>query len=340
MINLRYHIVSITAVFLALGIGLAFGASFIDRATVDTLERNLNEIEQQNDDLEAANDELGDRISTSERIEDGLREQGLTQLVEARLTDVPVLLVVNAGIDEQVAADAEATLVAAGAQLAGVVRVTERFALDDQSEVDDLRSVLALPSSSAEQLRVAVTRQVAAILRDAGQPAVEAPSTLPVPVPPLLDELLADGFLELDPADAPPEGFALIPGSGLRIVGITGDGADVADDAFLGPVLRGSASVDVTEPDAPPPVVVVAHATAPAVEDGQDAPAPSLVELLRADDLVRERLSTVDDLDSFAGLAAAVLALAHGSGGQTGHYGVQDDAQSLLPPAVVAPADG
>jgi hypothetical protein len=33
MINLRYHIVSITAVFLALGIGLAFGAAFIDRAT-------------------------------------------------------------------------------------------------------------------------------------------------------------------------------------------------------------------------------------------------------------------------------------------------------------------
>jgi hypothetical protein len=35
MINLRYHIVSLTAVFLAIGIGLAFGSSFLDQATVD-----------------------------------------------------------------------------------------------------------------------------------------------------------------------------------------------------------------------------------------------------------------------------------------------------------------
>ena len=31
MINLRYHIVSITAVFLALGIGTALGGTFLDR---------------------------------------------------------------------------------------------------------------------------------------------------------------------------------------------------------------------------------------------------------------------------------------------------------------------
>ena len=35
MINLRYHIVSITAVFLALGIGLTLGSTFLDRVTVD-----------------------------------------------------------------------------------------------------------------------------------------------------------------------------------------------------------------------------------------------------------------------------------------------------------------
>ena len=105
-------------------------------------------------------------------------------------------------------------------------------------------------------------------------------------------------------------------------------------------MLRGAAAVDVTEPTAPPPVIVVAHATAEVPDDGEGAPQRSLVELLRADEQVRERLSTVDDLDSFAGLAAAVLALAHGSGGLAGHYGLQDDAQSLLPAAVVAPADG
>lgn len=338
MINLRYHIVSITAVFLALGIGLAFGASFVDRATVETLENNLNEIEQQNDELEAANSDLGEELGDSELVEEGLRQQGLPQLVDDRLAGVPVLLLANQGVADQVVVETEAALAAAGSQLAGVVRVTERFALDDPGEVDDLRAVLALPDAPPPQLRLAVTRRVATILRDASLPATEAP--VGIPVPPLLEALLANGFLELDPADAPPEGFALVPDRGLRIVAVTGEGSDVDDDAFLGPVLRGTAAVDVTDPGAPAPVIVVAHATTPVPEDDEDDLAPSLVELLRADEELRERLSTVDDLDSFAGLAAAVLAVANGAGGQAGHYGTQDDAQSLLPPAVVAPADG
>ena len=340
MINLRYHIVSITAVFLALGIGLAFGASFIDRATVDTLENNLNEIEQQNQDLEAANRELGDRIDAAEALEAGLREQALAQLVEGRLAEVPVLLLADDATDDEVVADTEAVLVASGAQLAGIVRVTDRFVLDDQSEVDDLRAVLGLPSATAPQLLVAVTRQVATILRAAAQPSTgDDDDGVSTPVPPLLDGLLAGGFLELEPADTPPSGFALVPDSDLRVVVVTG--GEATADPFLGAVLRRSAAIAQTDPAAPPPVLVAAHATRPAPAEGEEeAPAPTLVELLRAEEGVRDRLSTVDDLDSFAGLAAVVLAVAHGIDGQTGHYGMQDDAQSLLPPALVPPADG
>ena len=38
MINLRYHIVSVVAVFLALGIGLALGSTFVDSILVNELE--------------------------------------------------------------------------------------------------------------------------------------------------------------------------------------------------------------------------------------------------------------------------------------------------------------
>ena len=41
MINFRFHLVSLTAVFLALGIGIAVGATVVDRATVDFLETRL-----------------------------------------------------------------------------------------------------------------------------------------------------------------------------------------------------------------------------------------------------------------------------------------------------------
>ena len=37
MINLRYHVVSLVAVFLALGVGVLMGSTVIDRVTVDQL---------------------------------------------------------------------------------------------------------------------------------------------------------------------------------------------------------------------------------------------------------------------------------------------------------------
>jgi uncharacterized membrane protein (DUF106 family) len=43
MINLRYHIVSVVAVFLALGIGLALGSTFVDSILVNELEDQVNE---------------------------------------------------------------------------------------------------------------------------------------------------------------------------------------------------------------------------------------------------------------------------------------------------------
>ena len=41
MINLRYHIVSVVAVFLALGIGLALGSTFVDSILVNELEDEI-----------------------------------------------------------------------------------------------------------------------------------------------------------------------------------------------------------------------------------------------------------------------------------------------------------
>lgn len=45
MINLRYHIISIVAVFLALGIGLALGSTFVDSILVNELEDQVDEFE-------------------------------------------------------------------------------------------------------------------------------------------------------------------------------------------------------------------------------------------------------------------------------------------------------
>ena len=42
MINFRFHLVSLIAIFLALALGVVIGAGVIDRGVVDTLDNRLN----------------------------------------------------------------------------------------------------------------------------------------------------------------------------------------------------------------------------------------------------------------------------------------------------------
>jgi hypothetical protein len=343
MINLRYHIVSITAVFLALGIGLAFGAAFIDRATVDALEGNLTEIEDQNAELEQVNDDLARELVEAAEVDAGLRAEGLPQLVEGRLRDVPVLVLAAEGAGDDALAFAEQALVDAGAEVPGVLLATDRFALDDDEEVEDLRTVLGLPGAGPEQLRTAAIRRLRTIFLTASRPAEDVPgggSGEPVPVPPLLQGLLDEGFLELDASEVPPESFAVVPEAELRLVVVSGPEAAVDEDDFIGPFLDLLVSSSPSEPSSPAPIVVAAQPPiAPPDPDAEADPPPPFVEVVRTDETVRDRLSSIDELGPFHGLLAMVLALENAPSGQLGHYGTSDSAQRLLPAPVEPGAD-
>ena len=45
MINFRFHVVSVIAIFLALALGVVIGAGVIDRGIVDALDTQLNRVE-------------------------------------------------------------------------------------------------------------------------------------------------------------------------------------------------------------------------------------------------------------------------------------------------------
>ncbi|NLA37006.1 MAG: copper transporter, partial [Actinobacteria bacterium] len=48
MINLRFHIVSIVAVFLALAIGILTGSTLLDRATIEVLQDRQTSLDNRN----------------------------------------------------------------------------------------------------------------------------------------------------------------------------------------------------------------------------------------------------------------------------------------------------
>ena len=362
MINLRYHIVSITAVFLALAIGVVMGTSFLGKATVDQLKTQINRAERRIDATEKENSRLTTEVKRLDQRDDAMRLQG-PQLLADHLTGKPVLIIASANLDRASLSALQASLEATAADFKGtlVVNAKLRLAGGDLAKMSDL---LGLASATLPKVRRVLAARVATMLAAAGRPIAPdggggAPgrsststTTTRVPIPPtaglssttttttttatttatttpapdnkqpeFLTQLRKGGWLSYQPPEAGSADDLLLTTRGYRFVFVAGVGAAVPDQDFLRPVVF---DLGATEP-AP---VVVASA---AVGDDPEATRLASVRAIRELDPVNKNVSTVDDLESFDGDAAVVLALddlteIHG------HYGVGEGATSLLPP--------
>ncbi len=346
MINLRYHIISITAVFLALGIGLTLGSTFLDRVTVDTLKNQLETVESQVRETRAENDDLSSRVDALEVRDDAFSDELPERLLAGHLDGVPVLVVAARGTDEALLDATVASLSAAGANLAGTWWITDRWELDDGEEVRDLSGVLDLGSDDADRLRRNAAIQVAAVLDAASEPPPSQPvmpAGLPgsgdasgqvVPADPSEPALIASledaGFLDYEALAGSNEERVLLPGASARYVVVSGAAPESGQQRFatalLDEVVAGGVASVVAAQDA----VELPDADPPASEDERRS---TFVGLLRESDITRDRLSTVDDLDTAAGLVALVLAVEDLGQLRTGHYGVAPGAARLLPGA-------
>jgi hypothetical protein len=355
LINLRYHIISITAVFLALGIGLTLGSTFLDRVTVDTLKSQLDAVEAQVDQTRTDNRALSDRVHSLEERDAGLAEELPERLLAGHLDAVPVLLVATRGTDEPLVAATVKALSAAGAQVAGTWWLTDRWALEDDSEVGELASLLDIDTEDADRLRRNAAIRLAELLAEAAQPPAEAEQpvgpepgvldpggeppapTLPtLPVrpepgePALVAGLVDAGFLDYQALPGSGDERVLLPGAGARYVVISGSAPEG------GPQLFATAVLDELVADGTAPAVAAqGRVDLPGADDPtpEDASRTSFVGPLRDGEITRDRLSTVDDLDTAAGLAGIVLAVEDLGELRTGHYGVAPGAARLLPGA-------
>ena len=332
VINLRFHIVSITAVFLALAIGIAVGTTFIDKATISTLRDRLDGLEERVRATEADNAALQDDLADAERTLDQLGEQGSAQFLAGHLEGVPVMVLATRGVDEDSLAGARQAILDAGATFGGTLWLTERLVLDDDNEIEDLATVLGQVGGDPERLHRALSVRLAGVLMTAARTepeGAEDTTTTSTDVPSVVEEpelvrdLRGAGFLDFDPpAGAPDDSVALA--DGVRYVVVSGPGVDVPDELMMLPLLG-----DMTS--AGPAPVVAAQAGVAIDGSTADETRTVFVGPIRDDDALNERVSTVDDLESFAGWAGVVLALQDIASGQLGHYGVGDGADRLLP---------
>jgi hypothetical protein len=172
MLNFRFHIVSLVAVFLALAIGIIMGSTVIDRALVDTLEdqqqslrSNLDSIIEENASLRRERDDLRE---ASERLAD----EGGERLLAGALADTPVLVIAVRGVDTRVLDELDGLLEVAGALDQGTLWLTGRFAVDDEDAVTELAELVGVRVGTAPVgVRAAALSEIAAAVRAVTAPA-------------------------------------------------------------------------------------------------------------------------------------------------------------------------
>lgn len=305
MITFRYHLVTILAVFLALGLGVLVGTTVVRPTVITELDRRVDDAlasaDRLRQDLAETNSELG-------AWEDfGLAAQRI--LVAGTMEGREVLLVMEEGVDVGQLDAVRSALRDAGAEVAGVLVATNQLALPDERARTALAEVLGLPASTPP---ADLSRQAGASLGarlDDGPPALG-------PALDVLRGLTSGGFID-DQIDS--GGLDAVGGSDQPVVVLTGGRPNEgpAPDNFLLPLL--TALVQAIHPVA--------------VGEGEAAPEP-VVPLIREDGRLDGTVVTVDNADSLPGRVALVLGLEgllDGSLGSCDDFGTKAGACGILP---------
>jgi hypothetical protein len=313
VISLRYHIVSLVAVFLALALGIVVGSTVLQEGTVSVLRATSDRVREESDRNSRENVALNQEVSR-------LQSFGATvlpDLVRDRLKGRSVVLVDTDKVDSGMRDSVRKVLEDAGAEVDGQITFAdERLALGADADRAAMGRLLAADAAAPEVLRGELVKRLAERLA--------TPSPMPQDDSQRTSDMLtglqdADFLADLKLSRPMAAGTDAFPrqGSIFVLLGPTATAA-VAPDAFLVP-LADQVSARASGP--------VAGAEAAAVPRES-----SWVIALRDNRAVSRRVSGIDSVDKVYGQLALVQAL-QGSLLQlpAGQYGTKDGASGLLP---------
>lgn len=299
MVNFRFHLVSLTAVFLALAIGIGVGATVVDRASVDFLQQRLDDVERRRDATNRENDTLSTRVDEWNRFAD----QADAELVEGDIAGLPVVTVAVEGVDGALVAGLRDSLAEGGAVDQGVVWLSGRLHLDADDDLNALAEALGVPPGRPAGVRAQLIGRLAAHLATGAEPG-------------LISALADRGLVRLDGADP-----VTVPVAGSKVVVVSGAEAEVPNVELAVPLVQALGAA------APSLVMAAEHLP----EDVGGEPADDFVPALRDDADTRSRVATLDDLGHWRGRVAAVRGLLAMSRGAVGHWGTAEGADRILP---------
>jgi hypothetical protein len=314
VIDFRYHLVSLIAVFLAVALGIVIGTTQLNGPLTDNLQGQVTALQEDKRSLEDQTQTLQTQLEDVGAFEEAV---GPT-LVQNTLTGRTVVLVVaGQDVDPAVVEGLTALVGSAGASVTGTVRLTDGYA--DPSSAATLETFLSGPGVPVTVTRPATEdtgELIASVLAQvlmvpgagSGRTAPSATDTATV-----LAGLEQLELLDQDTSSVSPADFAVVVATGT----VAGEDPEARTDGLV---------QLATALDAAGSGVVVAG-------DGDSAGDGGLVSAVRTDATATATLSTVDNVTTAAGRISTIRALAAEGRGTSGEYGVGEDTQPVPPPA-------
>jgi hypothetical protein len=300
MVDFRYHIISIVAVFLALGIGLLMGSGILGDPLLDNIRERARDVQDFNAQLKADVGELEDELVVARRFAETVEPM----LVEDRLAGQDVVLVGFAASELRLDTIVETLEDRAGATVAAIVTVTDDIALASEDDAAELRTLTGTTLTDPEELRLDAARELGTRLGALGagrrsQRSIE-----------FLRSLEEGGFVDVAQED---EGAPIPEGSKFVLVaGGSGETAYPVEEA-AGALAEGLVSwpVDAVGVEA----AGASWGAAQAVRDDGD---------------LSIAIGSVDNVDKLSGRIALVMALSRLD--EPGHFGEKGGASGGVIP--------
>ncbi|MEU8342483.1 Copper transport outer membrane protein, MctB [Actinomadura meyerae] len=318
MIDFRYHLVSIVAIFLALALGIVLGSTTLSDSVSDTLRQQANSAAKTAQQARLAQRELQHQVNGQEQFANVLS----SQIVQNRLKDQSVVLIETPGAGNDGIERVSELAKNAGAAVTGRVTIQKKLLdADQQTTVDELATQLKADD-------VAFPRDASAYDK-AGA-------------------VLANALVTKDPAKSGREdavGGAVL--NGFKEAGYVTTSGKPGQHATLAVVVAPAAPYNYDGGDAATKGLISLATALDAAGRGTVVGGPptsaqegGLIAALRDSD-AGDSVSTVDAVDTASGQVVTILALQKEIGGKSGQYGTGAGVSGYLPsPAPTAGKNG
>jgi hypothetical protein len=310
MVNFRFHLISLVAIFLSLAIGVALGSGFVGEAITRNLEEDIAAVRTQNGIVRGENLELREQLEDSEDFALGVR----SWMIDGALQGQDVVFIRFDHADTVLTDAAGAAVEEADGTVASTITITDKLALGNPEEVDELTALVGASDGPRAAVRDAMALRLGLFMSQAArQPPTEGIVGSRARLEDFLAALQDAGFVGVEEGDAevavPSEAMFVILGGGS---GRPGFNAWRFGIGLASGLLDGRATVAVGE---------------------RSESEWNLVQRVRDSDDVSGSVVTVDHAETTTGQIALVSGLARAGQGVTGHYGRDRGASGPLPEA-------